>query len=176
MVFVAPPEERLDEPELVRRDEPELDRGFVLDCDLVPDRDFVPELELPLRDLEAELEPPLRDLVPELDPPLRDFVLELERLVPEEDDPPLRDFVPELEPLRRELDDDRLRPCDCCCEPPESPSSPESSSDPRSFLPTPTAAAVARPTAAPVATFFGVDIPSMSEPSSSAMVSPPSPR
>jgi hypothetical protein len=179
LVFVAPPEERLDEPderldepELVRRDEPELDRDFVPDCDLDDvERDFVPELD-PLRDFVPELEPLLRDLLPELEPPLRDFVLELERLVPDEDDPPLRDFVPEreLDPLRRELDDDRLRPCDCCCEPPESPPpSSESSSDPRSFLPTPTAAAVARPTAAPVATFFGVDIPSMSEPSSSAM-------
>jgi hypothetical protein len=197
LVFVAPPEERLDEPELVRRDEAEVDRAFVVERVPVVDRDFVPEVEPPLLDLEAELEPlprgfepelelepllrvfvpevepPLLDLLPELEPPLRDFVLEPERLVREEDDPPLRDFVPELEPelepLRREFDDDRPRPCDCCCEPPESPSSPVSSSEPRSFLPTPTAAAVASPTAAPATTFFGVDISSRSEPSSSAI-------
>jgi hypothetical protein len=175
LVFVAPPEERVDdEPELVRRAEPEVDRDLVVDGFEV-DRDFVPELEPPLRDFEAELELPLLDLAPEVEPLFRDFVRELEPL--------LRDFVPEPEPepLRREPDDDRElderpRPCDCCCEPRESASSFESSSDPRSFLPTPTAAAVARPTAAPVATFFGVDIPSVSEPSSSAMVSPPSPR
>jgi hypothetical protein len=122
LVFVAPPEERLDEPELVRRD-------------VVPDVD-----------LDVE-----RVVVPELEPPLLDFVPELRDFVPERD-PLLRDFAPELEPLRR----------DDCCEPPEPPSSPESSSDPRSFFPTPTAAAVASPTAAPVATFFGVDIPSVS--------------
>jgi hypothetical protein len=93
-----------------------------------------------------------RAFVPEVEPPLLDFVPELERLV-----------------VRRELDDDPPLLLDCC-EPPESPS--ESSSDPRSFFPTPTAAAVASPTAAPVATFFGVDMPS--DPSSSAaMISPP---
>jgi hypothetical protein len=59
---------------------------------------------------------------------------------------------------------------DRVCEPPPPESPPESSSDASSFLPTPTAAAVASPTAAPVATFFGVDIPS--DVSSSAMVSP----
>ena len=101
-------------PELVRRDEPEVERDLVLD-DFEVERDFVPELErLAVRRAPAV-------------------------------DPPLRDFVPELEPRR-----------DCRCEPPESPF--ESSSDPRSFLPTPTAAAVASPTAAPVTTFFGVDI------------------
>jgi hypothetical protein len=150
----VPPDERLDEPELVRRDEPDVERDFVPDVDLVVERDFV-----------AELEPPLFDFVPDVEPPRRDFVLELERLVRDEEDPPLRDFVPELEPLRRDRD--------CCCEPPESPSSPESSSDPRSFLPTPTAAAVASPTAAPVTTFFGVDISSRSEPSSSAIAQSP---
>ena len=169
LVFVAPPEERVDEPEV--------ERDLVVE-DFDVDRDFVPELEPPLRDLEAEVELPLLDFVPEVEPLLRDFVCELEPLLRDfvrELEPLVRDFVPELEPLRREPDDDRelderLRPCDCCCEPPESPPpSSESSSEPRSFLPTPTAAAVARPTAAPVATFFGVDIPSMSEPSSSAM-------
>gem|GEM_PF-6626209 len=130
-----PLEERLDVPELVRRDAPEVERDRVLD------------------DFEVE-----RDFVPVLEPPLRDFVPEVERLVVrrELDDPPLRDFVPRD-----------------CCEPPES----SSPFDPRSFLPTPTAAAVASPTAAPVTTFFGVDISSMSEPSSSAiLVSPPSRR
>jgi hypothetical protein len=142
--------------------EPELDRA------LVPDWDFFPELDPPLLDFVLELEPLVRREL-EDEPPLRDFVPALEPLVRREleDEPPLRDFVPELEPRLREPVDDR-RPCEAC-ELPESPSSPESSSDPRSFFPTPTAAAVASPTAAPVTTFFGVDISSRSEPSSSAI-------
>jgi hypothetical protein len=126
---------------------PVLDRPeeLVLEVDL----DFVRE---------PEADP---DFEPEL---VLDFV-EPERVF--ELDPVLRDREPavrELDPRERALD-----PRDPRDEapPPSPPSSLESPSDPSSFFPTPTAAAVARPTAAPVATFFGVDIPS--EPSSSAI-------
>ena len=158
---------------------------------LPPDRpeELEPDREVPLRDRPEALEPDrFLDVEPEVDrerePELvfddPELVLERE-LVLEPLDPPelffdaeplLRDRVePErelLEPERPREPDDRDDP-----PPPSSPESSESSLDPSSFLPTPTAAAVARPTAAPVATFFGVESPSFPS-SSDAMVSPPS--
>jgi hypothetical protein len=73
---------------------------------------------------------------------------------------PLRD--PPLEPERdRLLDPDRVDR-ERVDEPLELPPWPPllSSSSLSNFFPTPTAAAVASPTAAPVTTFFGVDMPS----------------
>ena len=161
--------DRPDELEPLLRDRPE---------ELEPDRDFDVEPEV---DLEREPElvfddPELvfeRELVFEpLEPPEL-FVFDVEPLLRE------REAREVLEPERpREPDDRDEPPPDLRDPPPPPPSSPESSSesfDPSSFLPTPTAAAVARPTAAPVATFFGVESPS--DPSSSAaIVNPPSPR
>ena len=157
------PPDRPDELEPLPRERPE---------ELEPDRDLEVEPEVD-REREPELvfdDPELvleRELVLEpLDPPELFFDAE----------PLLRDRVePErelLEPERPREPDDRDDP-----PPPSSPESSESESslDPSSFLPTPTAAAVARPTAAPVATFFGVESPSFPS-SSDAIVSPPSPR
>jgi hypothetical protein len=110
--------------------------------------------------------PPPDELEPVLD---RARALEPERVVE-----PVRLFV--VEPVLRDREPDAREVLERPREPDalESPSPlPESSSDPSSFFPTPTAAAVARPTAAPVTTFFGVDKPSF--PSSSvAIVRPPS--
>jgi hypothetical protein len=110
-------------------------------------------------DRRDELEP---DLVRELD------VVRERELVFE----PLPDFERVVEPVLR---DSGVRDVPSLDLPDSPPSSSESPFEPRSFFPTPTAAAVARPTAAPVATFFGVDIPSFPS-SSDAMVNPPSPR
>jgi hypothetical protein len=156
-LFDDPVRDLLDEPDFDPLDEPErvpLDRDPLDEAERVPpDREPLDEPERvppdePLR-LEPELERPEVDLlrVPD-EEPVRARLLEPELLVERdrEDDP--------RELLWRE----RLPSCFSL---PDSSSLSESLS-PRSFLPTPTAAAVARPTAAPVITFFGVDMPSSS--------------
>jgi hypothetical protein len=121
--------------------------------------------------------------VPPLDrPEVRDFVVDLELVVDlDRVGEPELVFEPlalDVEPVLRDRDVgvllERPREPDVRDDvPPSPPPSSVSSSEPSSFFPTPTAAAVARPTAAPVATFFGVDIPSLPS-SSDAMVTPPS--
>jgi hypothetical protein len=114
-------------------------------------------------------------------PEVLDLVFDRERVVERE---PVFEFVPvlrerarDVEPVLRERDVrevvERPREPDVRDDVSPPPSS-ESPFEPSSFFPTPTAAAVARPTAAPVATFFGVDSPSF--PSSDAIVNPPSVR
>jgi hypothetical protein len=176
-VLVLPrdrPEELEPERDVLPRDRPE---------ELEPEPDVARDLVEP--DVDLDREPVEPELVLEREPELVVEPFELEPLFE-----PLELFVREVEPLLRDrvvLEPDRLRepeerdelrpPPERRAPPPPppspSPESSESSLDPSSFLPTPTAAAVARPTAAPVATFFGVESPSFPS-SSDAMVSPPS--
>jgi hypothetical protein len=148
------------------RDLEELEPDRALD-ELEPERDLF-EAE-PDRDL-LEVEPERDLLEPEPDRGLleledRDLLAELDRFEAEpgfepDDEEPVRRVLPDPERLvERDRDDDPREPLwrarlPCC------PWPSESSSSLRSFLPTPTAAAVASPTAAPVMTFFGVDMPS----------------
>ena len=165
-----PDRDPLVEPERDFADEPEVER-FALAFERV---ELFRALDAePVRDL-LLAEPELERFDPELDPerleePVRDLLLaepERERfdaeLDPERFDP---EPDPDCDRVERELPDELLAPP--LLAPPLSPPPPScwpSSSPPSSFFPTPTAAAVASPTAAPAATFFGVDMPSPSSP------------